>query len=253
MQECTLREAVARVRGEFKLFSADTFPNISDRFIASELQSSAILFIKQVTDKRKLWNSPNIFTTISCLQLKQVPIAECCSYTSSCTVARTVVKLPKIAEGNNFGMLIQGLYSIDTISRKFIESTPDRYANSLHLGAKGNQVHFWIQDKYLYIGDDKIERVKLSAYFEEDMPESLISYPDYCGQTLTTGCCPSSDQTSVMGQDMSLCCPTNPLDEPFKAPGYLVDSICTTVAKKLLETYKRSEHDNTSNYRDETK
>lgn len=254
MQERSLRESIAKVRGEFKLLAADTFPHISDRFIASELLSTALAFTRQATDKRKLWNSPNIFTTIPCLKLIQVPLAECCGYTSDCTISRTVVQLPKIAEGTNFGMLIQGVYSIDTVSRRFIESTPDRYVNSLNLGLKSNQIHFWLQNKYLYIGDDKIERIKISAYFEEDISQDLISYPDYCTTeaALSRGCCPASDQTSGPG-DMSKCCPVNPLDEMFRCPGYLIDPVTKEVANKLLATYKRSGQDDTNNLRDDTK
>ena len=252
MQELSYREGISRVRGEFKMNTADSFINCPDRLILSELQSTTIVFITQRTDKRQLWNSPNIFSVLPCLKLIQVPIAECCDFESECTIARTVVRLPKIAEGTNFGMLIQGLYSIDGISRRFIESTPDRYRNSLQLGLKNKQIHFFIQDKYLYIGDDKIEKVKLSAYFEEDIPDSLIQYPTYCNQTLSKGCCPASDEVNSLN-DMSLCCPVNPYDLLWKIPSKLTDPVIKEVANKLLNTYKRSMADNTPDGNDTTK
>jgi hypothetical protein len=251
MQKASNREAISKVRGLFKLQSTDTYVNITDRLILSELQSTALKFIKQTTDKRKLWNSPNIFKVIPCLKLEQVPLANCCSYVGNCTIAKSVVKLPKIAEGTNFGMLIQGLYSIDLVSRRFIESTPDRYVNSLQLGLKNSQIHFWIQEGFLYIGDDKIERVKISAYFEEDIPEDLIPYPSYCGKQLSKGCCPDADEISIYNQ--ALCCPPNPYDDEFACPGYMVDDVISTVAQRLLQTYKRSAANDTSNARDETK
>jgi len=246
------KEAIATVRGEFKLQSSATTQNISDRFILSELQSTAIAYVRQVTDRRKLWNSPNIFTVLPCLKMKQVSIAECCGYRSDYIISRSVVQLPKIAEGNNFGMLIQGVYSIDLISRRFIESTPDRFVNSLSLGLKTNQIHFWIQNRFLYIGSDSIQKVKISAYFEEDVPESLQWYPGYCNSPLAIGCCSASDEVSI--NDMNLCCPPNPYDQEFKCPGYLIDPVIKAVAEKLSNRYKRSaDNDNAPLGKDNTK
>ena len=239
MVERSLREAISRTRGEFKIISSDTVQNASDRFIASELESTALKFVRQVTDKRKLWNSGNLFTVLPCLKMQQVSIAECCGYRSDYIISRSVVQLPKIAEGNNFGMLIQGVYSIDLISRRFIESTPDRFVNSLSLGLKTNQIHFWIQNKFLYIGSDSIEKVKISAYFEEDIPESLQWYPGYCNSPLSVGCCSASSETNSIN-DMNLCCPPNPYDLEFKCPGYMQDDVIKEVANKLSGTYKRS-------------
>lgn len=251
MQKASNREAISKVRGLFKLQSTDTYVNITDRLILSELQSTALKFIKQTTDKRKLWNSPNIFRVIPCLRLEQVPLSQCSNYVGNCTVAKSIVRLPKIAEGTNFGMLIQGIYSVDMVSRRFIESTPDRYVNSLGLGLKNNQIHFWIQEGFLYVGDDKIERIKVSAYFEEDIPEDLIPFPSYCGDNLSKGCCPAADQKSPY--DMNNCCPPNPYDEDFACPGYMVDDVISTVAQRLLATYKRSVANETVDAKDDTK
>lgn len=258
MQQITYRQGISLVRGEFKMQTSDSYVNCPDRLILNELQNTTIVFITQRTDKRMLWSSPNIYTEISCLALEQVPLAECCDFVSDCTIARTLVQLPKIAEGTNFGMLIQGLYSIDGVSRRFIESTPDRYRNSLKLGLINKQIHFFIKDKYLYIGDENIEKVRLSAYFEEDIPESLIPYPSYCNTnssgTLVIGCCPQSTQSSTIpsGTDYSKCCPVNPYDLPWKIPSKLTDPVIKEVANKLLNTYKRSVDDKTPDGKDST-
>ncbi len=238
--ERTNREAISEVRGMFKLMNAEASASSSDRLILTKLQNFALDRIKKTTDKRKLWNSSNLFQVLPCIKLKQVPLAECCGYTSQCTISRSLVQLPKIAEGNNFGMLIQGIYSIDTISRKFIESTPDRYSNSLLLGLKTNSIHFWIQDKYLYIGDPNIETVKVSAYFEEDIPLSLQYTPDYCkNKTGTKGCCPQSTNDSSI-KDLSRCCPINPYSEQFKCPGYMYADVMNAMAQEFSNTYLRS-------------
>lgn len=254
MEVKSLREAIGRVRGNNKWNSSDTYTNVSDRYIASELESTALAFIKQATDKRMLWNSANIFTPINCLQLKKVPLSECCSYTSPCEIARSVYRLPKIAEGTKFGMLIQGVYSIDGLSRKFIESSPDRFANSKGMNLQTKQIHYWIQDKYLYLSDPNIEKVKILAYFEEDIPIELQSYPSYCKESRAKGCCPSStpDETTNIN-DMSACCPPNPYDMEFKCPGYMVDAVIKEVQNKILGGPKRSADDKTNDSKDDTK
>jgi len=234
----TCREAISEFRGMLKMENKDINSLLSDRLILSKLQNIGLKFIKQRTNKRSLWNSPNIFTPIPCVSLKPVPLAECCGYTSPCTIRRSIVQLPKIAEGNDFNMLIQGIWSIDTISRKFIESDPNRYTNSLSLGLHTKEIHFWIQDKYLYLGDENIEKIKISAYFEEDIPLCLQSFPDYCNIPDLVGCCPDSSQTTNV-RDMSLCCPKNPFDEELKIPGYLMPDVYTTLLQEFLGSFTR--------------
>lgn len=258
MQKRSLREAISEVRGMYKLFNSDTYQNIPDRQIASYLQNVSLNYIKQATDKRKLWNSPNIFTPISCLKLKQVSLSECCGYSHPCTIARSIVQLPKIAEGTHFGMLIQGVYSTDfpnpnATSRRFIESTPDRFANSLGMNLKTKQIHFWIQDRYLYISEPEIEQIKIYAYFEEDIPIELQSYPSICNEKRAKGCCPTSTPTDDSNiNDLSICCPSNPYDEEFTCPGYMYMDVLLAM-EKVLEPYKRSQDDKTTDKLDTVK
>ena len=83
-------------------------------------------------------------------------------------------------------------------------------------------------------------QMKISAYFEEDIPEPLLWYPGYCNSPLSVGCCNASSETSSIN-DMNLCCPPNPYDDEFHCPGYMQDDVIKEVANKLLGTYKRSE------------
>ena len=71
----TNRDVISQVRSMNKLLSADT--TINDRTILNELRSTASLLIKQATDKRKLFQSAEIFTNIDCLEMKEVPLGEC--------------------------------------------------------------------------------------------------------------------------------------------------------------------------------
>ena len=75
---------------------------------------------------------------------------------------------------------------------------------------------FWKQNGYLYITDPDIDMAKLIAYFEDDVPDSLLT----CSGTVE--------------------CPLNPLDAEFKCPGYLEGAVLEMTNSHLLQTYKQS-------------
>jgi len=255
MQTKSVREVVAKVRTEFKLNSADTLRNITDRYIASELQSTTIKYVFQRSNRRMLWNSPSLYQILPCVEMVNVPLSECCNSNINCQITRSKYPLPKIVEGNSYNLLIQGVYSIDYpnyTAKRFLECTVDRYENILKLNLKTKDTYFWIHNQYLYTSSQHLAKCKVIAYFSEDIPESLQYFPGFCGNPLAKGCCPASDQ--VFGiNDRSVCCPTNPLDLPSKIPSVIEDDVVKEVANKILATYKRSVADNTENRLDETK
>lgn len=222
----TIRQAISQVKSLFKFVSADDL--ISDRAICNELKDTAIKYIKQQTNQRKLFASPNIFTNLNCIEMETVPLSQCCSYTSPCDISKSKQKIPRISEGI-YGLLVQGVYSLDK-RNKYKETTATRYANYLKLGLKKEQKFFWIQDGYLYISDPNIELCSISAYFEEDIDESLYS-------------CEEKSQT----------CPNNPLDLEFKCPSYLIQDVINATYTTVLNTYKRSVADVQTNQLDENK
>lgn len=222
-----VREAVSQLRSSFKLYSSDNA--ISDRAISKELKSVALLLIKQQTDRRKLMGSSSIFTEIECLEMEKVPLAECCDYTSPCSIGKSKKPIPKVAE-NIYGPLAQGVFSIDKKS-KFTYMDVNRYANFLRLYPENNKKTFWIKNNHLYISDPNITVVSLSAYFEEDFDVSLYK----CN-------CTNEDK-----------CPQNPLDADFKCPGFLLNNVMTITRDNLLRTYKQSQEDPQENNKDEAR
>lgn len=211
----TVRDIVSKVRAMFKLVSKDDV--ISDRAIAAEVRDTSYMLIKRETDKRKLFASPNLFTEIPCVEMVEVPLTDCCSYTSPCMIAASKYPIPRIAE-NMYGLLIQGVYSIDR-RMKFVYTTPSAYMNYLALDVKKKTDFFWVYNNHLYITNPDIQLVTLSAFFEEDVDWSLYS----CSDTST--------------------CPPNPLDLPFKCPGYLQSDVSNLTYQSLLRTYKQSKED----------
>lgn len=213
----TLRQFVSDVRGAFKKHSDDV--DLSDRFIASELMKTNLKLVNQSLNKRVGWNSPNLFTTLSCIPMEEVPLAECCSIVTDCKVARSIEKLPSIAD-SKFAQVIQGVWSIDK-KMKYKETSPDRYSNYLDLPNKNkNEKFFWTLNDYLYVSDPNLEMVSMAAFFTGPVDAAQYS-------------CDADDGI----------CPTNPLDMEFKTLPFIEDDIATIVYKKLLETSQRSKSD----------
>jgi len=216
----TARELVSTVRASHKLLSTDGL--ISDRAILAQIKNSTFLLVKRETNLRKLWSTDTIFTTIPCLEMKEVPISECCEYSDPCTVSRSVYKLPRISEGN-YQYTIQGVYSINAmggIGKKFKEITINRYINLLKLPIIKKQIYYWIVNGYLYTNNPLLRTLRIAAFFEEDIPNEIM-YPDCnCGVE------PTLDD---------LC--KNPLDKEFPLPGYLSEQVLQMVSQKLLQRY----------------
>lgn len=226
----TLRSMVSDVRSTHKLLSTDSM--ITDRAIASEIRNNSLLLIKRETNLRKLWGTDTIFTTIPCLEMIQVPISECCNYVDDCTIARTKLKLPKIAEGN-YQYVIQGVYSINAMSgkgTKIKEITVNRYINLLKLPVIKNESYFWISNDYLYVTNPDIQALRLVAMFDGVIPNDIM-YPDCC----------CGVESSVEEYCM------NPLDKQFLLPGYLKSQVLDLTSKKLLQTYFNVKTDITDN------
>lgn len=226
----TLRKLVSDVRSMHKLLSTDSL--ITDRAIASEVKNNAVLLIKRETNLRKLWATGTLFTTIPCLEMIEVPISECCEYVDPCTIARSKYKLPRISEGN-YQYLIQGVYSINAMGgkgKKLKEITINRYMNLLKLPIIKKEEYYWIMNDYLYINNPLLQSIRISAFFEEDIPNEIM-YPE-CG-------CGSPEYT-----DEDYC--KNPLDKEYGLPGYLEKQVLELTSQKLLATYFAIKTDLTS-------
>ncbi len=216
----TARDLVSTVRSTHKLLSTDAL--ITDRAILAQIRNSTFLLVKRESDKRKLWATDTIFNTLPCLEMKEVPISDCCEYVDPCTVSRSVHKLPRILEGN-YQYVIQGVYSINAMGgmgKKIKEITINRYLNLLKLKVVKNQMYYWIVDGYLYTNNPLLKALRMAAFFEEDVPNE-IAFPD-CG----------------CGTDYTLedIC-KNPLDKEFPLPGYLAKQALDLVSQELLRTY----------------
>lgn len=225
----TVRKLVSDVRAMHRLLSTDNL--ITDRAIASEIKNNTILLVKRETNLRRLWTTDTLFTTIPCLELEQVSITECCDFVDDCTIARTKLKLPRISEGN-YQYLIQGVWSINAmggIGKKFKDISINRYLNLLKLPIIKNESYYWIVNDYLYLTDPLVQKVRIAALFEEDIPNE-VRYSGKCSEDITN-------------EEWCL----NPLDRESFCPGYLEKQVLELTSQKLLNTYFRLKDDLATN------
>ena len=227
----TNRQIVSQIRSLNKMFSDAT---IADRVILQECRNAANLLVHQDTDKRKLWSSPNLFAFIPCLEMKEVPIQECCEYTSECNVAKSVKQLPKIGEGI-WGLAIQGVFGLDG-QKKFKESDPNRYSNILKLGLKTNDIFYWVINDHLYVSNPDTKKANIYLYPTEDVANDLLY--------------PGEDCNCITKPDIDTLC-TPVLDKKFYFPDYRMADMNRIVEKTLLETYYRISTDRTSDNKDD--
>lgn len=223
------RDIISEIRSTHKLLSSDN--SINDRTVLKEARSAASKLIKQRLDRRLLYQSPNIFSVIDCLEMEPAPIAECCEYNSDKMIAKSKHPLPRIAEGN-FGLAISGVFGIEQ-NIKLKELTPTRYVNLTNLGLADREVYFWVMpNRHIYATSEVLSTLKVIFYTEEDIPDYL-QYPE-CG-------CNNKKKDD---------CP-NPLDDEFKCPGFLIDDLKNIVSQRLLSSYFRVPVDQTSDNKDD--
>lgn len=224
------RKLISDVRGLHKLLSTDNI--LTDRVIMSELKNNALLLIKRETNLRRLWATDTLFTTIPCMEMMEVSTAECCGYVDPCKISRSKLKIPRICEGN-YAYLIQGVYSINALSgkgKKLKEITINRYINLLKLPLIKKEEYYFVSNDYLYVTNPMVQAIRVSALFEEDVPNEMM-YPD-CG----CGGAPSTDD---------LC--KNPLDKESFIPGYLEKQVLQMTSQALLTTYFQLKNDSQLN------
>lgn len=216
----TGRKLVSDVRSMHKLISTDA--TITDRAILSEIKNNSFLLIKRETNLRKLWATDTIFTTLPCLEMIEVPVSECGGFVDHHMIARSLYKLPNIAEGN-YQYVIQGVYSINALGgrgTKLKEITINRYTNLLELATFKTEIYYMIVNDYLYVTNPNIQAVRLSALFTEEVPNEFLFPSSCCGDSVTP-------EERCM----------NPLDREFALPGYLEKQVLELTSQKLLSSY----------------
>lgn len=171
----TVREDIAQIRKLVNSVSLDT--RITNQYIYNKIIDVAKLIVRRDADSRKIYNTPESFATIDCLELEEVELKNCTNiWIPGCvSVMRSKKKLPKTFLSGNGSIL--NVFSIDR-SVQFIQTTPSKFTAIQQREFKGNQKYFWIQDDYVVIPNSKIVAVTVDGLF---IDRSSFSYNSCLG------------------------------------------------------------------------
>ena len=106
------------------------------------------------------------------------------------------------------------------IGNKLKDITINSYINPLKRPIIKKEEYYWIMNGYLYISNPLLQAIRVSAFFEQDIPNSIM-YPE-CG----CGPQPTNEEWCM-----------NPLDKEYACPGYLEKQVLELTSQKLLQTY----------------
>jgi len=170
----TIGESISRVRGILKASNEDSF--LTDRSIYSIISKYAKKLIEQEQRKRKLMSKDDLFIPLPFVELEEVNKIEanCIGIKSTCTILRTVKKLPEIMNGST-GPLIRKVYSIDG-SFSFEKTTRSNFINIANSSTfkYNNMEYYWFSDGRLYFPSKKSVLSNLGGVMVEALWEDSL-------------------------------------------------------------------------------
>lgn len=217
----TVREFISQVRNDLNSINIDDW--IPGKYIHEKGKNIAALFIKREADNKALFKYPELWVTIPCVPLEEVPLIDCCNLDiPNCkTVMRSKEKLPKLFNARS-GSLIT-LYPLD-YNTTYIQTDPREYNYITKREYKNpKNRYFWIENEYLILPDSMVESIKVYGMFQDKAAALRLS-----GEC---GCEDDSDK----------CIRT--LDQEFVAPEHLRDDIVTNTVQKIAGVRKQIQPD----------
>lgn len=213
-------EAISNLRGSFNLVNADN--KLTNRFMYNLIQKHSSWLIKQESDKMFLYKSDQIWQTLSCIELIEVPLTDdCCKYNGpSCKIYRSKDPLPKILE-DAFGMILKSVNSIDFSKEVFVIKLKEWLRKKLNPDSKYDKnLYAFIKNNYIYTPNVNWKLLSLTAYFKDDITKYNI-----CCNTKEDACIPI-------------------LDTEWRIPSYLEARVLSACMDELVKTYLQSKDDN---------
>ena len=196
---------------------------VSKRHILNKLRGFLALFIKRDADARRVVNISDIWLEVSCVELCQAPLIDCCNIDiPKCKfVMKSKKKIPETYE-TFYKELIEvhnPLYA-----KEFKQITPKEYKNILAREFQDKRIkYFWISNGYIIIPDSLVEAITIRGVFVNPAEAMRLN--------------------SCLEQDECI----SFLDQPFNCPDYLIPVVKQETLKDLFSFYKRSIADENPN------
>jgi hypothetical protein len=215
----TNKEAISEVINDLKALRVDD--RISERYVLSKLKHYNSLFLKRENDQLRLFWYDNIWLTVECIDMEEVPYSECADIRIP-NVNQFVRSKNKVADIYSYknGPLVRELMSLDEGNLYHI-TTPREYANILKREFPGTKRYFWFRNGHLVIPKFSVKQVSITAVFKDpEKARAMSSCTDKCME---------------------------PLEEEFPCPEHLYEVVKQETIKDLFTYYKRTIPDTTPN------
>jgi len=207
----TNREFTSEVTNDLRALNTDQ--TISKEFILSKAWNIAKTLVKQESDNRRLFRMMELFTFVDCVELEPAPVTKCCDfYLPLTSFTRTKQPLSELYS-TTYGVILRA-FTLNN-RKEFTFITPHEYQYTLHRTYKDkSKGYFWLQDSYLVIPDEFVDRINFSGMFLQPMEAKKLSSNISTPQP-TDGYC------------------AGPLDDTFICPGYLYNIVRQETVKDL--------------------
>lgn len=199
----TVRKAISDIRKGLRENDADS--RMSNKFTYAKIKKHAADIIRQRSDAFRILKQQSFYQTINCMKVDEAPtIDPCCGIRTNCTVFRTVHKLPEMYE-DSLGSIIKNVWSIDGVFGTELQPiTPDAWDRKrknpwLRNGAL-TDIYYFYSDGYLYFPMSNWRKIKIRAYFQEDIAE--LNLCDECGNEPLQECRPYMDNRLYLPPDL---------------------------------------------------
>lgn len=157
----TNKEAVGKIINSLKYLSKDT--HISRRYVLKVLRDLSKDFISKKLLDRTLGREQNLYTNISCFEMKKVEAIDCpiIQFRMCRTLMKSKLPLPEVIF-SRFGASVRNITSVDGMF-DFILTTPQQYKTEKkrQQQIKGQVFAYVGTDMHLYIPDEEIYVVDL--------------------------------------------------------------------------------------------
>lgn len=218
----TVRKAISEIRKGLRENDADS--RMSNKFIYAVIKKNAAMLIRQRSDSFRILRQQSFYQWLKCVVVEEAPaIDPCCGIRSKCTVFRTRDRLPRMYE-DSYGAIIKNVMTIDGPGHgtELQPVTPDAWdrkrKNPWGKNGASTDRYYFYDDGYLYFPNTDWRRIKIRAYFQEDV--SSLNLCDNCADTPSTEC-------------------FRYMDNEFKLPPDLWKYVAEAVVQEMMAEYKQ--------------
>ena len=223
------KELLQRVQSLYSKGVQSDDTRLSSRHIYNAcLTVRSKLLYQQLSKKQKL--SEFNYSILECVELIEVPVANCPCVPFNCKVLRTRYPLPKPMTNFNTHVIefvMSGDYKV-----RFSEVSRIEYEFSKHNKYTSNSPRYILENEYLFVyGNNLPKMINIKLLLEN--PDEKYSFPNLC---------------SSLGTLVDNCIAIEDLD--FLIDAHLEEDLIQIVSKELIDKFIQIPQDKTNDFED---